>query len=59
MGIKVKVNFDKRKLESAIKDQARESLHNRSYDAKCPFVIQLLVLIRGQMSVPIAVRLLI
>ena len=37
MGIKVKVNFDKRKLESAIKDQARESLRNRSYDEKCPF----------------------
>lgn len=37
MSVKVKVNFDKGKLKSAIKDQAREALQNRSYDVECPF----------------------
>lgn len=37
MSVKVKVNFDKKKLESAIKDQTRKALQNRSYDVECPF----------------------
>ncbi len=36
MGIKVKLNFDEKKLESAIKDKTRDVLQNRSYDVECP-----------------------
>nr|DAL93911.1 MAG TPA: 50S ribosomal subunit [Caudoviricetes sp.] len=36
MGIKVKMNFDKGNLESAIKNKTKEVLQNRSYDVKCP-----------------------
>lgn len=36
MGVKVKMNFDKRSLEDAIKSQASEALQNRSYDVECP-----------------------
>ena len=36
MGVKVNVNFDKQKLKSAIKNQAREALQNRSYEIECP-----------------------
>ena len=36
MGIKVKMNFDKGKLESAIKKQTKEALQKQSYDVDCP-----------------------
>lgn len=36
MGVKVKINFDAKKLESAIKSQAREALNKQSYDVECP-----------------------
>lgn len=37
MSVKVKVNFDKSKFESAIKKQAQEALQKRSYDIECPY----------------------
>ena len=36
MGVKIKTNFDTKKLESAIKAQTKESLKKRPYDVKCP-----------------------
>lgn len=36
MSVKVSVNFDKRKLESAIKSKTTEALQNRSYNVECP-----------------------
>ena len=36
MGIKVNVNFDKRKLEDAIKAKTTGALQKRSYDVECP-----------------------
>lgn len=36
MGFNVKLNIDKRKLESAIKSQAREAIKKQSYDVECP-----------------------
>lgn len=32
----VRINIDKRKLESAIKNQAEKELQGRSYDVECP-----------------------
>ena len=36
MGVNVKVNFDKRKLEAAIKERATESLQSQTFNVECP-----------------------
>lgn len=52
MGIKVNVNFDKRKLENAIKNKASEALQNRSYEVECPHCHSKFVARSGQNLCP-------